>query len=57
MNFNLELLAEKEIKENDELLIQLLPRHVLENLKNDVAFTDRLIAVTLIYADIVGFTD
>ena len=57
MNFNLEILSNKEIKENEDLLVQLIPPHVLENLKDDVVVTDKLHSVTLIYADIVGFTD
>lgn len=55
-NFNLKTLGDKELKENENLLIQMMPPHVLDNLENDKAPTDRLKNVTLIYADIVGFT-
>ena len=55
-NFNLKTLGDKELKENETLLVQMMPPHVLDNLENDKAPTDRLQNVTLIYADIVGFT-
>lgn len=35
----------------------MMPPHVLDNLENDQVITDRLKGVTLIFADIVGFTD
>ncbi|OMJ88945.1 hypothetical protein SteCoe_9054 [Stentor coeruleus] len=57
INFNLAWLAEKEIRDNVALLVQMMPPHVLDHLEKDQAFTDRLHAVTLIFADIVGFTD
>lgn len=53
---NLETYAKKEIKKTDSLLAQMMPPHVYENLKNDKAITDRLLDVTLLYADICGFT-
>jgi class 3 adenylate cyclase len=57
MNYNLSFRAKKEIKENEALLVQMMPPDVLENLENERVSTDRLHNVTLIFADIVGFTD
>jgi magnesium-transporting ATPase (P-type)/class 3 adenylate cyclase len=54
--FNLREIAEKEIDKTDKLLTQMMPPHVLENMRQDRAITDKLSAVTLLYADIVGFT-
>jgi class 3 adenylate cyclase len=56
-NYNLNLLAEKEIEASENLLKQMMPPHVLENLEKGKSVTDRLHHVTLIFADIVGFTD
>lgn len=56
INFNLQHLAEKEIQETDKLLVQMMPPHVLENMKQDKSITDKLNDVTLLFADIVGFT-
>ena len=56
-NYNLNLLAEKEIEASENLLKQMMPAHVLENLEKGKSVTDRLHQVTLIFADIVGFTD
>jgi hypothetical protein len=57
INYNLKILADKEINENNALLVQMMPPHALEYLENAKTFTDRLKNVTLIFADIVGFTD
>ncbi|CAG9312880.1 unnamed protein product [Blepharisma stoltei] len=56
INFNLQHLAEREIQETDKLLVQMMPPHVLENMKQDKSITDKLQDVTLLFADIVGFT-
>ena len=56
-NHNLDWLANKEITENDALLVQMMPPHVLDNLEHGKSITDKLMQVTLIFADIVGFTD
>ncbi|CAG9318515.1 unnamed protein product [Blepharisma stoltei] len=56
INFNLQHLAEREIEETDKLLVQMMPPHVLENMKQDKSITDKLQDVTLLFADIVGFT-
>ncbi|CAG9335532.1 unnamed protein product [Blepharisma stoltei] len=54
--FNMQKLAEKEIEKTDKLLTQMMPPHVVENMKQGKAITDRLFRVTLLFADIVGFT-
>jgi hypothetical protein len=42
MNYNLSFRAKKEIKENEALLVQMMPPDVLENLENERVSTDRL---------------
>ena len=54
--FNLKKLAEKEIEKTENLLTQMMPPHVLANMKKGKSVTDRFTNVTLLYADIVGFT-
>ena len=56
-NFNLKVYAQSEINENKTLLKKLMPKHALKNLKKELYFTDRLKNITLLYADIVGFTN
>ncbi|OMJ80057.1 hypothetical protein SteCoe_19786 [Stentor coeruleus] len=45
-----------DVEKTDELLTQMMPQHVLKNLQEENPVTDRLSYVTLMYADIVGFT-
>jgi len=45
-----------EIEKTDHLLENLLPQHVLDNMKLERNITDYLSDTTLIVADIVGFT-
>ncbi|CAG9333982.1 unnamed protein product [Blepharisma stoltei] len=54
--YNLNKRAQKEIKNTEKLLNQMIPPQVLRNLHNDVTTTDRYYDVTILYADIVGFT-
>jgi phospholipid-translocating P-type ATPase (flippase) len=54
--FNLKKLAGDEIEKTEKLLTQMMPPHVLENMKKGKSVTDRFSNVTLLYADIVGFT-
>ena len=56
-NFNLKVYAQSEINENKTFLKKLMPKHALKNLKKELYFTDRLKNITLLYADIVGFTN
>ena len=55
--YELQILAENEIKETEQLLTQMVPPHVLSNLENDQAITDRLENVSILFADVVGFTN
>lgn len=48
--------ASKELDKTEQLLMQMMPRHVLRNLEEEKSVIDRLSNVTLLYADIVGFT-
>jgi len=54
--FNLSKLAAREIEKTERLLTQMLPVHAYESLKHEEWVTDRLYNVTLLYADISGFT-
>jgi phospholipid-translocating P-type ATPase (flippase) len=56
-NYNLNILANKEIRQTKNLLAQMMPSHALEGLQNDISVTDTLDNVTILYADIVGFTN
>jgi len=49
--------ANKEIENTDQLLSQMMPKHVLKKLKEDGDTTDILQNVTVLFADIVGFTN
>ena len=48
--------AKKELNKVEKLINQMMPPHAYEHLKEENSFTDRMSDVTLIYADIVGFT-
>ena len=48
--------ATRETEKTEELLTNMLPQNALKNLKEENFATDRLSHVTLMYADIVGFT-
>jgi magnesium-transporting ATPase (P-type)/class 3 adenylate cyclase len=54
--FNLKAFTEKDLMKTENLLVQMMPPHVLENMKNNRSITDKMHEVTLLYADIVGFT-
>ncbi|OMJ77612.1 hypothetical protein SteCoe_22785 [Stentor coeruleus] len=54
--FNINKFAYSEIKSTEKLLNQLIPTQVLKNLHHDITTTDRYFDVTIIYADICGFT-
>ena len=47
---------EKELKKIEELISKLLPDHVYNNLKKEELATDEYKDMTILYADIVGFT-
>ncbi|CAG9325164.1 unnamed protein product [Blepharisma stoltei] len=54
--FALKDLAKKELEKTENLLTQMMPPHVYKRLKEEITTTDSLPQVTLLYADIVGFT-
>jgi len=54
---NLEQAAAKEIGRTERLLMQMMPVHVYESLLQEERITDELRGVTLLFADIVGFTE
>ncbi|CAG9320190.1 unnamed protein product [Blepharisma stoltei] len=56
INFNLTKAANIENQKTEQLLSFMMPRFVLEKYKQFRATTDRLFQVTLLFADIVGFT-
>ena len=56
VNAALKEAAEKELEKTQQLLTQMMPPHALSNLEEGKEVTDRLSKVTLLYADIVGFT-
>jgi len=53
---NLKLIVDKENEKTEKLLSYMMPAHVYENLKEDRAVTDKLPSVSLLFADICGFT-
>ena len=54
--YNLNKLAQREIQNTEKLLNQMMPPQVVKNLKNDITTTDKYSDVTIIFADICGFT-
>lgn len=50
-------MATDEIKKTDSLIEQMMPKHVYDNIKEEKSVTDKLTNVTMLYADIVGFTN
>jgi phospholipid-translocating ATPase len=50
-------IANKEVKKTEQLLMHLMPPHVYQRLKADNQQTDKMKNVTVLYADIVGFTN
>ncbi|OMJ68370.1 hypothetical protein SteCoe_34205 [Stentor coeruleus] len=46
----------KELEKTEQLLTQMIPFHVLQDLQQETSVTDLLKQVTVMYADIVGFT-
>lgn len=55
--FQLKKIEEREIEKNEKLLSQMMPKVVYERLKEDILGTDRHRSITMIFADIVGFTN
>ena len=55
-SFNLKIKSNKEIRDTEHLLVQMMPAHVVYRLSEGSSVTDKLFDVTILYADIVGFT-
>ena len=47
----------ENLKRIEELLFNLMPQHVVQNLKEDIPVADVLYNVTILFSDIVKFTD
>lgn len=56
ININLASKAHKDLEKIEGLLTQMIPEHVFKHLKEENTVTDIFFQVTVIYADIVGFT-
>ena len=56
MSIGLVSAASEELNKIEELLSQMMPPHVLKNLEEEVNVVDKLNQVTIMYADIAGFT-
>ena len=53
---NLRTSADKELQKIARVLTQMVPTHAYENLMAENFVIDKFSQVTMIYADIVGFT-
>ena len=53
---NISYMTNKELEKTESLLTQMIPKHVYDHLKDENTVTDYFFQVTIIYADIVGFT-
>jgi magnesium-transporting ATPase (P-type)/class 3 adenylate cyclase len=53
---NLQIASQTEIETTEKLVTQMMPARVYQNIKNDRELTEKLDNVTLLFADIVGFT-
>lgn len=53
---NITKAANKELKRINELLTEMMPKHVFETLREQNTVTEKIKNATILYADIVGFT-
>ncbi|CAG9311867.1 unnamed protein product [Blepharisma stoltei] len=53
---DIENTSHKELEKIEALLTQMMPPHVFQNLREEIAITDSFNNVTVLYADIAGFT-
>jgi magnesium-transporting ATPase (P-type)/class 3 adenylate cyclase len=53
---NLTHASNSEIDRTEKLVTKMMPARVYENLKNDCELTEKITGVSLLFADIVGFT-
>lgn len=54
--FKIEENSKSELNKIETLLTQMMPPHVFQNLREEIAIADSFQNVTILYADIVGFT-
>jgi class 3 adenylate cyclase len=54
--YNASTFAMREIEKTEQLLTQMMPVHAYESLRHAEWSTDRLLGVSILYADISGFT-
>lgn len=54
---HLKQIEDQEISKNEKLLGQMMPKSVYEKLKKDLTVTDKLRNMSILFADIVGFTN
>ena len=57
MNFLTNQEESKALVEKEKMLFNLMPLHVVQNMKDDIPVADVLPTVTLLFADIVRYTD
>ena len=57
VNIYLKKRAKSEIRKTKKLLSQMMPPTALNRLQNNLSYTDTINDVTILFADIVGFTD
>ena len=57
LHIKLRSIEAREISKNEKLLGQMMPKSVYTKLKADLSVTDQLRNVTILFADIVGFTN
>lgn len=55
-NSTLKAAATKELDKTEKLIKKMMPPHVVQKMKEESNFTDKIPHVTVLYADIVGFT-
>ena len=56
-DFLLNQTSSKALENREKMLFNLMPLHVVQNMKDDVPVADVLDNVTMLFADIVRFTD
>jgi hypothetical protein len=54
---NYERILNVEIGKTNDLISQLIPKHIIHAIKNENRHIDQFEDLTLLYTDMVGFTD
>lgn len=57
MDFQRNQIESKTLEATEKILFNLMPLHVVQNMKDDIPVADVLDNVTMLFADIVRFTD